>query len=337
MADLTLASKELFRRTEDERYSSLQSLWDYCYEQKEKSTDRWCSPKDLIVEPDVRLTAGNDGSFLLNNWSYSQLCRLAGVSKDTVNRLSEPTASQVFRETMPQGSKPLQLLTSGDTVRSIHGSQYTRLWNADLVMTLREFAVGFEPPQEGMNGATGLYAGEQDMFAFLIDPLGWTEINGENFAPGFFVWNSEVGRRSIGIQTFWFQAVCQNHIVWDAVEVVDWKRKHTANVGNALPEIRTIIENLVNKRDERKDGFAKVITKAMTEKLGDDAEETLKVLNRQGINRSLAKEAMEIAKEKGIFTVWALVDALTVIAGKSKHAGERLEVDEKASQLLSLV
>ena len=52
-------------------------------------------------------------------------------------------------------------------------------------------------------------SGEQDMFCFMIDPTGWIEIEGENFAPGFFVWNSEVGRRSLGIQTFWFQAICQ--------------------------------------------------------------------------------------------------------------------------------
>jgi type I restriction-modification system DNA methylase subunit len=34
------------------------------------------------------------------------------------------------------------------------------------------------------------------MFCFLIDPKGWIEIDGEAFAPGFFVWNSEVGRRA---------------------------------------------------------------------------------------------------------------------------------------------
>ena len=62
-----------------------------------------------------------------------------------------------------------------------------------------------------MNGATGLYCGEQDLFVFLIDPVGWAEIDGEAFAPGFFVWNSEVGKRSVGIQTFWFQQVCANH------------------------------------------------------------------------------------------------------------------------------
>ena len=68
------------------------------------------------------------------------------------------------------------------------------------------------------------------MFAFGIDPNAWVEIGGESFAPGFFVWNSEVGRRSVGVQTFWFQHVCQNHIVWDAIEVVELKRRHMGNI-----------------------------------------------------------------------------------------------------------
>ena len=103
-------------------------------------------------------------------------------------------------------------------VRSLHGVAYTRLWNTDLLGVVDEFATDFQPPQAGAGGATGLYCGEQDMFAFLIDPTGWAEIDDQAFAPGFFVWNSEVGRRSLGIQTFWFQAVCENHIVWDARE-----------------------------------------------------------------------------------------------------------------------
>jgi hypothetical protein len=86
------------------------------------------------------------------------------------------------------------------------------------------------------------------MFCFLIDPTGWIDIEGESFAPGMFVWNSEVGRRSLGIQTFWFQRVCANHIVWDAVEVVDFTRKHTASISDSLREMRQIIENLVAKR-----------------------------------------------------------------------------------------
>ena len=80
----------------------------------------------------------------------------------------------------------------------------------EVLEAVREAAPDFTPPPKGLGGATGLYAGEQDMFAFGIDPTGWVEIGGENFALGFFVWNSEVGRRSVGVQTFWYQEICQN-------------------------------------------------------------------------------------------------------------------------------
>jgi len=339
MANLTRASQELFRRSPDERYGSLQELQDFCREQQRQSTDRWHLPAYLAVygQENLLCNVGNDGAFLMNDWSFTQLCRMALVGKDTVNRLTPSTASLVFQETLPRsGTKPLQILTAGDRIRSIHGTQYTRLWNADLVQCLREFAVDFQPPQKGFNGATGLYAGEQDMFAFLIDPNGWTEINGEAFAPGFFVWNSEVGRRALGIQTFWFQAVCQNHIVWDATEVVEWSRKHTAKVGDGLHEIRRIVDGLVQKRDARKDGFAAVIRKAMAEKLGTDAEEVLAVLTRKGITRSLAKKSLDHAVKQGIFTIWSVVDALTRLSQDSQNAGDRTEADQNASRLLRL-
>jgi hypothetical protein len=204
---------------------------------------------------------------------------------------------------------------------------------------LSEFAVDFQPPQKAgainTNG-TGLYCGEQDLFVFLIDPTGWTEIDGQAFAPGFFVWNSEVGKRTVGVSTFWFQAVCRNHIVWDAVEVTELTRKHTAKVGEALGDIRRLVEGLVAQRDARKDGFAKVIKKAMETKLGDDAEDVMKILNRNGISKGLAKRALEIAEQQGRFTIFALVDALTRIAGEVEFAGDRAESDQRASQLLAL-
>jgi len=304
----------------------------------------------------------------MNDWSFSQLCRLARVSKDTLNRLRPETAGKALSETLPHSEKPVQILTSGDHVRSVHGVAYTRLWDVDLLNVVREFATDFQPPQRAgfaaggeparlagepvsdddipfepdserqqqTNGATGLYAGEQDLFCFLIDPLGWTEINGEAFAPGFFTWNSEVGKRSVGVQTFWFEKVCANHIVWDAVEVVEFSRKHTANVHESLNEIRRIIENLVEKRDQRRDGFAKVIKKAMETKLGSDADEVAKTLTERGITQSLAKEALRFAERQGAFTLFAVVDALTRLSGKLEFAGDRTDADEKASWLLAL-
>jgi len=378
MQNLTLASTELFRRSPDECFATFDELWRHCQEAKAKSVERWHPPAEIDLEVGaggLGLSLGDLGSFGLNDWSFSQLCSLAGVNKDTVNKLSSSTAREVFKETLPHSTKPLQLLTTGfgtdEVVRSIHGASYTRLFDADLLSMVREFATDFQPPQEAgfapggqrtggsspptdgtggtddsppldgpeqprPRGGTGLYRGEQDMFVFLIDPLGWTEIGGEAFAPGFFLWNSEVGKRSIGVQTFWFQAVCQNHIVWDAVEVVEFSRKHTANVHESFSEIRRIIERLVAKRDERRDGFARVIGKAMAATLGESSDEVLKMLSGRGITRSVAKEALKLAQESGRFTVFSVVDALTRLNGRMKHVGERTDADVKAASLLAM-
>ena len=192
MVNLTRASRELYSREPDERFESLDALLRHCREDKASTQDRWFPPDAL--QPQVtgngglQLELGHDGAFALNHWSFSQLCTLCGVTRDTINRLTPETARQAFRETMPGGTKPLQLLTNQSTVRSLHGTQYSRLWNADLLDAVAEAAVDFQPPPAGFNGATGLYCGEQDCFAFLIDPTGWVEIGAQNFAPGFFVW-----------------------------------------------------------------------------------------------------------------------------------------------------
>ena len=130
------------------------------------------------------LALGHDGAFALNDWSFTQLCGVAGVSKDTVNRLSAETAAEVFRETMPGGNKPIQLFTTDQEVRSIHGHSYTRLFNADLRGDAHGVRRRLPAPAEGFQRRRRASTlGEQDMFMFLIDPAGWTEIGGEAFPP----------------------------------------------------------------------------------------------------------------------------------------------------------
>ena len=186
--NLTRASGELFRRAPDERFPTLDALHAHCRREKDESDDKWVSPFMLVPQPTpdgrLGLQAGTDGPFALNDWSFGQLCGLAKVSKDTVNRLTPETAARAFRETLPGGNKPLQLLTRGDAVRSVHGTAYTRLHNADLVEMLKDYATDFQPPQAGFNGATGLYCGEQDLFCFLIDPAGWGRSRGRPSPPG---------------------------------------------------------------------------------------------------------------------------------------------------------
>jgi len=343
MTNLTQASRELFSRPADERFESLADLARHCQDLRDRSR-RLKEPSSLFCPESgndrINLRINGHAPCELNAWSFGQLCTIAGVAKETVNRLKPTTAAQVLKETLQQRADndlDLQALLYDDQIiRAVNGEHYRRLWNIELVQMLQEFAVDFSPPQKGFNGATGLYAGQQDMFCFLIDPNGWTEIGQEAFAPGFFVWNSEVGRRTVGISTFWFQAVCANHIVWDAVEVLEVTRKHTRRVRDTLSDIRTAIEQLMAKRDERKDHFAKVVAQAMETSYGLDREGAQLQLQTARFSRPLAQRATEIATQSGRLTVWSMVNALTQLARETQFAGNRIELDQRASALLDL-
>ena len=243
----------------------------------------------------------------LRDWSFSQLCKLCEVHKETVNKVTAETAALVFRDALPRSRKPFQVYAARDTALAVHGTAYSRLFDAEVLQAVRDAAPDFTPPPQGIGGATGLYAGEQDMFAFGIDHNAWVEIGGESFAPGFFVWNSEVGRRSVGVQTFWFQHVCQNHIVWDAIEVVELKRRHIGNIQEALDDIREAIGQLVDKRDERRDSFANGIKLAMRH---DAWRRTPKKSTRCSASKALvprlAEQAIELAGPQATYSVFAL-------------------------------
>ena len=159
MATLTRAHEELFRRTPDECFDSFDDLYEKCRSDREQSKDLWVPSQELTLTHDLTLCIGENPDFRLNDWSFSQLCRMAGVSKDTINQLSLKTASKAFEETLPTSSeKPLQILTKENGIRSVHGVAYTRLWNVELLDVVQEFATDFTPPQRAMDErSTGLY------------------------------------------------------------------------------------------------------------------------------------------------------------------------------------
>ena len=114
MVNLTRASRELFRRTPDERFHSFDALLVHCNERRERSDEYWQLSQDLCIEQQpeglrLRLGDAEEAPLSLSDWSFSQLCKLCGVQKDTVNKLTSETASRVFRDTMPHSRKPLQV------------------------------------------------------------------------------------------------------------------------------------------------------------------------------------------------------------------------------------
>ena len=72
-------------------------------------------------------------------------------------------------------------------------------------------------------------------------------------------------------------------------------------------------------------------------RLAGDTADLVKVLSRHGFTSKLGKEAGEVARQRGAFTVLVVVDALARLAGRLENAGDRSEADTRGSALLALV
>lgn len=159
MPVLTQGHRELFRRTPDEQFETLRQLHDHCAAERDVATEHWIAPQNLVVTSDLTVAIDDNPDVQLNDWSFSQLCRVSGVNRETVNRVTPKTASRIFRDTIPESERPIQFLTGNNTIRSVHGMAYTRLWNVELLDLVHDVAGEFRPPQKASGGGTGLYCG----------------------------------------------------------------------------------------------------------------------------------------------------------------------------------
>jgi len=87
MTNLLQASRELFSRPADERFETLQALASHCQTQRERS-HRLKEPsaafRPLIHNGQIALKINGHSPFQLNDWSFTQLCGLAKVAKETL-------------------------------------------------------------------------------------------------------------------------------------------------------------------------------------------------------------------------------------------------------------
>ncbi len=57
---------------------------------------------------------------------------------------------------------------------------------------------------------------------------------------------------------------------------------------------------------------------------------------KTGIGQRLSRQAIELAKQQGRFTVFSVLDAVTRMAGRMVNAGDRAKVDQQVGTLLEL-
>lgn len=368
------ASAQWWKRPDDERYLSLESLYAATMARAEHSESQVYD--EVAVRCHVPEDQGVTGSELtvktprawgdgvkrlgLTDWSLGQVCREARIPVNTVRTYGEevPGGTGLMAFAMNQGLQHLSdggsqvfVRTHGDQGRlmALTGPNYGRIYDHQVVKSIMAATEGgsWKVPAASYQAqnpkrATTLYASDSDVFIFLVDedhPLEIKTPDGiRSLSRGFFAWNSEVGKTVFGIKTFLYDYVCDNRLVWGAYEMGEVRIRHTSGAPDRFAvEGRKELDNIVNASPARIEAHLEA---AAEFKVGSDEEEVVEFLqSRGGYSKKEAGEVMEMARseEGGAETVWQLTNGATARARRLGHTDKRIEEEERASKLLNAI
>lgn len=371
--NLMEANHQWATRPADERFQSLVQMHAVTAKHKQSALESHAEISRLRVEGidgDLRLVGKSGRSAALTHWSMGQLSQRAKAPAHYLRGLPATLAAQNLNHGLKEakeGDKAALLFREDDSSRigspkqlTLHAAvtdSYTRIWNCDIVAKLlelqarnpnwknpRAYAVGGK--MSGEMVPSGLYASDQDMFAFLVDESRALAGSPGGLKRGFFIWNSEVGATAFGIMAFLYDYVCGNNIVWNASNVSEIRIRH---VGRAD---ETVFDKLGHEVRRYADSSASVteaaIRKARGYSLGASkmlALETLiEMAAKQGadLNDSQLEAGLQRAEQReerygDPRSLWAAVGGLTELSQEERNTDKRVKIDRAAGKLLRVI
>src|ERR1700758_905949 len=364
---LTQASQRWMSRPADERFASLIDMLAFKRRIKDSSRTQVLSSRGLEVYPaesdrHALLVQGpNGGLSTPTHWSFGQLCALASPGNSPASyfretRMPAPMIADClnFNLRFARGVEDIGvLLTRGDEfseLRSVNGPNYGRVYDADVVDSLVDkFGDGvsgqWRVPGEFGNRVTvtrdntTLFASDRDMFVFLADEDNRIELPNRragkfgSFARGFFVWNSEVGKTTLGAGFFLFDYVCCNRIIWGADQCTEVRIRHTKGAPDRW------LEEIVPVLQDYSEGSAKPVVQAIEDARSKRIEDELSTFLAKRFGKQMAPAIAaihEVEEGRPIETLWDVTVAATAHARSLKNTDKRLEIERTAGELLKL-
>lgn len=365
MGMLETASHEWSSRPADERFGSLADMMAKANEFRRNARVARVDTKSLhvSVETDFDSNDPKADALILNgatgrkarltNWAFNQLCARAEAPAGFVGGLSADTAARCLNEGFAKrpDAKALLLIYTPDvnggahTMRAITSTRYARIWNTDIIARLQELEARgtWQPAPAAFDGSRGLYMGDRDMFAFMVDNSRriFETLPGGGLSRGFFARNSEVGGASYDVLTFLYEYVCGNHRVWGVQGVKELKLRHVGkNADRAVTEWNVAFKEY-GEASEAED-VAK-ITAAREMVIAGTKDEILDKIF--GLKTGATRKQLEAGYAKAVeredwygnpHSVWGFAGGLTEVARDMPNADDRYTLDNAGRKVMEM-
>jgi len=204
--------------------------------------------------------------------------------------------------------------------------------------TAADAAVSLTIREGDLIGPAGLYASNEDMFAFMLNPNRVIKDGSRGgLMRGIMVWNSEVGKQTFGYCQFMFRGVCGNHIIWDAEDVKTVKVRHFGNVADkALSGIEVDVKKLMDS--SASDDEAKIEASKRFVLKGRKKEDVIDfIFGKKLLTRAAAQEAYAavIEDEDGpAYTAYGFAQGVTRFSQTTANVDARVELDRAAGKIM---
>lgn len=364
MTTLMKASNQWSSRPADERFGSLEAMHNAVKVFRDQAAEGTLEYKDLRVEagegePILVSPRGKRANF--THWSFGQLASRIGAPAGFLRQLPVKLTTEILNDRLQNlqvvdgvdgegKAREAKLLfkRNGEmTVRAFTGVGYARIWNEEITSRLLRLVNEqpcWQPAPAAFDGSRGLYASEKDMFAFLVDNERriFEKDQHGGLGRGFFVWNSEVGDQSFGIDSFYYEYVCGNHRVWGAKRIAEVRIKHVGAAADrgfaALAcEVKKYAESSAVEDEQQ-------IAKMKSFEIGADKQgvlDRLFNLRAPGLTKGLIGQAYALAEKREDWygnprSAWGLSGAITEIARDLPNSDGRLSLDRAGGKVLQL-
>lgn len=361
--ELFKANQQWSKRPADERFTSLQQLFDvtkhYAESARERESVRVDSLRVENIDSNVTLVGKGNLHAKLTHWAFGQLASRIGAPASYLRTLPATLAAQNLNHGLAQRVKDAADATvnllfhiNGDYVlRALTSDRYERIWNYEVAERLVGLqAQGWEPARPTLNidqalldandpRTFSLYASDHDLFAFIrhqqrtIDEPG----NPGGLQRGLIAENSEVGGGSLKLTRFLYRELCGNHIIWGASEVIELKARHVGNVRDKFAlwsvEVQKYLDESASE-DEAKIARAKRVRIADTKEAVLDALFGKRSLDLSRKTLDAAYDAVVEEQDGDARSPWGFAQGLTRYSQLQPYADKRTEIDRAAGRLL---
>lgn len=371
-------SSQWFNRPDDQRFLNLDTLYNFVRQSADDSISGIIETSDIQVKASADSPTKLDLVFPLrgeeritqpSNWSFGQLCSLVKAPSHYLRSLPASLAGINLQYGIsnyrPERVQAYVTNRADDEVelRATTGQDYGRIYDHEVVASVQKLAgngIGdtnwkipgvmnwhdgsYDPDTLVTSQSTTLFASDRDIFLFLVDDRNPIEVgllsdgSPDLMFRGFYVWNSEVGSRSLGIACFYLRGVCQNRCLWGVEGFEEIKLRHSKNAPQRFMHVAApALQQFTNGSTK---ALIQGVEEAKKAKVARNDDDAIEFLRKQKFSKpdttAIINSVMETEGHKPR-SVWDFVQGITSMAKEKGHQDSRLSMERQAGILLNKV